>query len=158
MSSHGARNCGLKALYSLIVSTGLLQRSAQGIDITGWNHPARAVKADRATEGADVVYPSAPPCDPGGNCASGSVSLSIDRTAPTVTCAPAPTFVAGEAGATVRASVTDATSGAVDAALSTTVYTGSVDTWSALFAGVDRAGLSSAGAALSPCGTSRRPP
>lgn len=38
-----------------------------------------------STEGAGVVYTSAPSCDGAGNCATGSVSLSIDATAPTVT-------------------------------------------------------------------------
>jgi hypothetical protein len=35
-------------------------------------------------EGAGVVYASEPSCDPAGNCASGSLALSIDMTPPTV--------------------------------------------------------------------------
>jgi Tol biopolymer transport system component len=35
-------------------------------------------------EGQDVVYTSEPSCDPAGNCATGSLALSIDKTAPIV--------------------------------------------------------------------------
>lgn len=37
------------------------------------------------SEGSQVVVESEPSCDPAGNCATGSLLLSIDRTAPTVT-------------------------------------------------------------------------
>lgn len=36
-----------------------------------------------ATEGQDVVYTSDPSCDAANNCATGSLTLSIDKTAPT---------------------------------------------------------------------------
>ena len=36
-----------------------------------------------ATEGHNVTYTSAQSCDPAGNCATGSVQLSIDKTPPT---------------------------------------------------------------------------
>ncbi|HSO02216.1 MAG TPA: hypothetical protein VLS46_06790, partial [Gaiellaceae bacterium] len=42
------------------------------------------------TEGRDIVYTSAPSCDPNGNCAAGSLTLSIDKTAPSVTSATTP--------------------------------------------------------------------
>lgn len=35
-------------------------------------------------EGADIAYESGPSCDPAGNCATGTVTLSMDRTAPAV--------------------------------------------------------------------------
>lgn len=43
-------------------------------------------------EGRDVVYTSEPSCDPARNCATGSVTVSIDRTPPlvTATASPAP--------------------------------------------------------------------
>src|SRR5690606_7151891 len=37
------------------------------------------------SEGEAVAAVSAPSCDPAGNCAQGSLSLAIDRTAPTGT-------------------------------------------------------------------------
>ncbi len=40
-----------------------------------------------ATEGANVTYTSALSCDPAGNCATGSIRLSIDRTPPSITIA-----------------------------------------------------------------------
>jgi hypothetical protein len=46
-----------------------------------------------AQEGKDVVYTSGPSCDGSGNCATGSFTVSLDRTAPTVTCpSPEPVF------------------------------------------------------------------
>jgi hypothetical protein len=37
-----------------------------------------------STDGRSVAYASGPSCDPAGNCGTGSVTLSIDRTPPTV--------------------------------------------------------------------------
>ena len=45
------------------------------------NVPAPVVAS---TEGRAITYFSEPSCDPAGNCASGTISLSIDRTAPSV--------------------------------------------------------------------------
>lgn len=39
------------------------------------------------TEGRNVVYTSAPSCDPNNNCGTGSLTLSIDKTAPSITSA-----------------------------------------------------------------------
>lgn len=45
------------------------------------------------TEGKDVTVTSNPSCDASGNCASGTYTLSLDRTPPRVTCSDAnPTF------------------------------------------------------------------
>lgn len=41
-------------------------------------------------EGATVTYSSAPSCDPEGNCASGSLPLSIDKTRPLISGVVAP--------------------------------------------------------------------
>jgi Tol biopolymer transport system component len=38
-----------------------------------------------ALEGKDVTYASSPSCDPAGNCGTGSLVLSIDKTPPTAT-------------------------------------------------------------------------
>jgi len=43
--------------------------------------PANTVAS---TEGAAVVYTSGESCDPAGNCATGSLALSIDKTAPVI--------------------------------------------------------------------------
>jgi hypothetical protein len=37
-----------------------------------------------STEGLNVVYTSAPSCEPAGNCATGQYSVSIDKTAPSI--------------------------------------------------------------------------
>ncbi|MGQ0433342.1 MAG: M23 family metallopeptidase [Microthrixaceae bacterium] len=42
------------------------------------------------TEGRNVVYTSGPSCDPLGNCATGSVRLSIDKTAPSISASVSP--------------------------------------------------------------------
>ncbi|HZO67486.1 MAG TPA: hypothetical protein VFB74_21005 [Kribbellaceae bacterium] len=43
-----------------------------------------------STEGADQVLTSAESCDPAGNCAAGHYTLSIDRTAPTISYTTTP--------------------------------------------------------------------
>ena len=92
-----------------------------------------------STEGANVLYTSAPSCDPAGNCATGSRSLSIDKTKPTL----APTVNPGEVllGGTVSiaANGADPLSGIASqscgAGTTTTVGTKSVNCWA-----TDRAG------------------
>jgi alpha-tubulin suppressor-like RCC1 family protein len=89
------------------VVTGLPQSAANG---NGWyagpvtihwssndpapssGTPSQPADTVAATEGASVAYTSASSCDPAGNCASGTLSLSIDLTAPTITpvVTPAP--------------------------------------------------------------------
>ena len=49
--------------------------------------PTTPASTVSSTEGANVVYTSGPSCDPQGNCATGSLSLSIDQTAPVVSVA-----------------------------------------------------------------------
>ena len=43
-------------------------------------------------DGKDVVYTSDPSCDPSGNCAKGTQTISLDRVPPVITCRPAPLF------------------------------------------------------------------
>lgn len=47
-----------------------------------------------ATEGRDVTYTSGPSCDSTGNCATGTVTLSLDRTPPVTTISAVPDWVA----------------------------------------------------------------
>lgn len=67
-----------------------------------------------ATEGANVVYASDPSCDPAGNCATGSLALSIDSTAPMTST---PSFSTGpksiSSDSVVSTTVADALSGVV---------------------------------------------
>lgn len=65
-----------------------------------------------STEGAGVVYTSAPSCDGAGNCATGQVTLSIDETAPTMgTASLTANPVALGGTVTVRAAASDGLSG-----------------------------------------------
>lgn len=63
-------------------------------------------------EGKDVAYASDPSCDPSGNCAAGTTSISLDRTTPTV---EAPEFSSNPSAiitdVTIRTAVADALSG-----------------------------------------------
>ena len=59
--------------------------------------PSIPTPVEVSTEGADQVITSAPSCDAAGNCATGSVTVSVDRTAPTVA------LVAPASGARVKA-------------------------------------------------------
>ncbi|WP_173054852.1 carboxypeptidase regulatory-like domain-containing protein [Phytohabitans houttuyneae] len=52
--------------------------------------PTRPDPITVSTEGADQLVTSEPSCDPAGNCATGSIRLSIDRTPPTITADVAP--------------------------------------------------------------------
>jgi CotH protein/lamin tail-like protein len=73
--------------------------------------PTDPPNTDASTEGSDVVYTSGPSCDPSYNCATGSLTLSIDSVAPSLapTFSPATILLHGTATATPHA--TDATSG-----------------------------------------------
>jgi HYR domain len=63
-------------------------------------------------DGKDVVYTSGQSCDPSGNCATGTFTVSLDRVPPTVTCRPAPEFeLADHSLAFVFADVSDTLSG-----------------------------------------------
>jgi WD40 repeat protein len=63
-------------------------------------------------EGRDVTYSSAPSCDPAGNCATGTVTLSIDTTPPVISNITwTPTAVRAGSNVTITADVSDALSG-----------------------------------------------
>ena len=63
-------------------------------------------------DGKDVPYTSNPSCDPSNNCATGTVSLSLDQVPPVVTCREAPVFeVTQNSIAFVSADESDALSG-----------------------------------------------
>lgn len=49
--------------------------------------PSTPTPTVAAAEGRELVYRSAPSCDPAGNCASGAMSLSIDLTPPNISIA-----------------------------------------------------------------------
>ena len=74
-----------------------------------------------------------------GGTGTGTVAIKRDNTPPTVACiGPAPTFDLGQA-ATISGSVSDATSGSVNATVSATAYTGSAGAGSVYLVGSDRA-------------------
>lgn len=54
--------------------------------------PTRPPDTVASAEGQNVVYTSQPSCDPAGNCATGSITLSIDKATPTISgsASPAP--------------------------------------------------------------------
>jgi hypothetical protein len=91
------------------------------------------------TEGRAVSYVSEPSCDPSGNCATGSISLSIDLTDPVVQCQPA-TFQLHQPGASVSANVSDAQSGPVQPVVAAPVGTNAVGTGTVELTGTDHAG------------------
>jgi hypothetical protein len=66
-----------------------------------------------STEGANVVYSSAPSCDLSGNCATGSLTLSVDTGAPIVTV-PASLFVDATSPAGAAVSYSASASDLVD--------------------------------------------
>jgi hypothetical protein len=82
----------------------------QVIDESGQAGDPADTLADR--DGKDVVYTSHPSCDPSGNCATGTFTISLDRVPPAVTCRPAPVFdLTHNSIAFVSADVSDALSG-----------------------------------------------
>lgn len=64
-----------------------------------------------STEGANLTYTSGPSCDPSFNCATGSLALSIDSTAPMLAPTISPATVVLHASATAAPHATDVTSG-----------------------------------------------
>lgn len=100
-----------------------------------------------AIEGAAITYVSAASCDPRDNCATGSITLSIDKTPPSLACeAPAPAFLLGTSGATVTATVADALSGPQAASVSAAASTATVGAKIVSLTGADKAGNSRAAA------------
>ncbi len=93
------------------------------------------------TEGRDIEYTSERSCDPAGNCARGSLTLSIDATDPRVTCASErPVFRLAEEATTISADVSDDLSGAVEKHLSAPADTSRVGVGTVEFTGSDEAG------------------
>ncbi|HEU0026642.1 MAG TPA: HYR domain-containing protein [Ktedonobacterales bacterium] len=95
------------------------------------------------SDGVHTLYAASE--DPAGNVETVQKSaIQIDQTAPIVTCAtPAPTFVFGQRGATVSATVSDATSGPAQASISVPASTYSVGSnLSVSLTGFDKAGNS----------------
>jgi hypothetical protein len=83
--------------------------------------------ADVSSDGTHVIYAASKGV--AGNVETPvSVAFKIDKTPPTVTCGPTPVFLLGGMGGNVSASVTDATSGPVDASISAAVTAGDVAT------------------------------
>jgi N-acetylneuraminic acid mutarotase len=94
-------------------------------------------------DGAAVTLSSGSATDVAGNTAAAITSgpFQIDATPPTVTCqSPAPSFVLGQAGATVSATVSDATSGPAQTSISVLAPTSSVGSFSVSLTGYDKAG------------------
>jgi len=82
------------------------------------------------TEGADQVVTSEPSCDPAGNCTSGSYTLSIDQTAPTISYTVTPAANGHgwhNTAATVIFTCTDALSGIAECPDPVTVDTEGAD-------------------------------
>lgn len=95
-----------------------------------------------ATDGADVVYTSGESCDPAANCATGTLMLSIDQVAPTLTAtvSPEPNAAGWHAGdVTISWSCADELSG-VSSCPEDTVITDSGDDLSATGVASDVAG------------------
>ncbi len=69
-----------------------------------------------------------------------STTVKRDATAPSVTCGPTPTYSLTQAGATVSATVADATSGPVQSSLTVAVSTAAPGPRTASVTGTDRAG------------------
>jgi Tol biopolymer transport system component len=102
--------------------------------------------ADVVADGQHTLYAAS--ADGAGNKESPvSVSFKVDRTAPTVTCGPAPTFILGSSGGPVTAPVADATSGPAQASISaavTNVDTATPGTKTTSLTGYDTAGNANA--------------
>jgi hypothetical protein len=104
--------------------------------------PTTPAPTTATIEGHDVTYTSGPSCDAVNNCATGSLTLSIDTSDPVVVCGVTPTFAINQAGATVTASVSDAVSGPLASTVSQPVPTGTPGVGSVPVAGTDHAGRS----------------
>jgi hypothetical protein len=98
--------------------------------------------ADVTTDGSHALHAAS--TDEDGNAeAPVSKAFKLDRTAPTVTCTAAPSFLLGQAHAVVSASLADATSGPAAATVSTLASTGGVGAKTASLVGFDLAGNAS---------------
>jgi hypothetical protein len=75
-----------------------------------------------------------------GGTSSSSILVKRDTVAPTVTCGPQPVFEINQPGASVSATVTDATSGAAGSIATAPAATGTAGTFTAAVTGRDLAG------------------
>jgi WD40-like Beta Propeller Repeat len=104
--------------------------------------PTQPATTTVATEGSSQVITSSQSCDPAGNCATGSYTVSVDLSDPIVTCPSTLSFPLNQAGATVTASVSDAVSGPASATVSSSVSTSSVGLHTVSLTGFNVAGRS----------------
>jgi hypothetical protein len=103
-----------------------------------------ACPASSASSGDGALTLSAQCKDGAGNVGTGSSTVKVDKTPPVVSCTtPAPTFVYGQSGASVSATVADATSGPVQSLVSASVPTSSLGSnLNVPLTGLDNAGNS----------------
>jgi hypothetical protein len=106
-------------------------------------NPANCTASSTTTgEGLDLAL-AATCADVAGNVGTGSYTVDVDLTAPTVVCAAAPTFLVGGSTGVVSAVVSDALSGPVATSVSGTVaaaHLASPGIKSIVLTGADRAG------------------
>ena len=101
--------------------------------------PLAAPGADVTANGAHSAYAAAQDSQ-GNTSAPVSAAFRIDSTPPTVRCAGAPAFLLGSSGGAVRATVTDAVSGALAGAIAASVRASSTGSKSVTLTGADNAG------------------
>jgi len=92
-----------------------------------------------STEGANQTITSEESCDASGNCATGTVTVSIDVTAPMLTIG-APTEVVLGDTINITCAATDALSGIVTGCVGVSEPAAAVGPWVFTFTGTDRAG------------------
>ena len=116
-----------------------LNRVEYSFDGTTWT--TYTVPFTISTEGTTTLYHRA--YDNAGNVyILPAQVIKIDKTAPTVTPGPAPTYILNQPGATVSATVTDATSGPAVSPVTVSVSTAAVGPFSVPVTGYDVAGNS----------------
>lgn len=95
-------------------------------------------------EGADVRVDSGPVVDQAGNVNVGvqSSGAKVDLSDPTTTCSSAPTYLLGQSGASVSATIQDSVSGPALSTVSASVDTSVVGLLAADITGYDNAGRS----------------
>jgi virginiamycin B lyase len=103
--------------------------------------PLAGAGADVTANGAHSAYAAAQDSQ-GNTSAPVSAAFRIDSTPPTVRCAGAPAFLLGSNGGAVRASVTDAVSGAAAHTVAAAVRASSLGRKSVRLTGADNAGNS----------------
>jgi Tol biopolymer transport system component len=96
-------------------------------------------------EGRNVVYTSAPSCDSSGHCATGSITISLDKTKPVLSPVVVPTDVLLGGPVSITPHATDALSGVATQTCGAG-NTGSIGTKSVNCSATDRAGNSATAA------------